>query len=65
MLPIDVYSLNIGDEFVEDCCQDKYKVVGYEGSYILAENLTNGKFTHFGYTVKSHAPILFLLEDDD
>jgi hypothetical protein len=65
---VDIYSLVLGDIFMEDGLNVKYQVVGFEkGKYknfssVLAENLSTGEMICFGYAPghSAYAPRTYL-----
>ena len=60
MDPIDVYQLQIGDKFMEDCYPTVYKVVRKKrGQYfplVIAIDLETNEEVEFGYSDQIYSP---------
>lgn len=69
---IDVYQLEPGDVFLEDC-KGTYQALRWEDEpgpldsrmrVLVARDLEDGSEARFGYTVAAYAPLLYFLRHE-
>ncbi len=68
-MEIDIYALQVGDKFIEDCYPETYQVVevqhyneDFGSKMVLAKCLENGAMSEWGYTDPAYSPVIFKVD---